>query len=70
MDLRKSTYVKNSNDLHLHCPVCGYEYTHLVKIDTVKDNEERLHATLHFTCENGCKFTHEVENRKGYTLIK
>lgn len=69
MILKKTDYVNDSNELHLHCPICDFEYTHLMDVQTFKDTEDRLAVTLYFECEEGHKFEHHIHNHKGYTLI-
>lgn len=71
MNLKKTDYVKDTDELHLLCPICNFEYTHLQKVDVSdgNDNEKRLAVTLEFSCENGHRFQHFIYNHKGYTLI-
>lgn len=69
MILKETDYVKGTNELHLHCPKCDFEYTHLVNVETFKDSEGRLAVSLFFECEEGHSFQHCIRNHKGYTLV-
>ena len=71
MNLKKTEFVKGTDDLHLHCPICNFEYIHLTNVETTEgtDTEKRLAVTLAFDCENGHEFEHHFYNHKGYTLV-
>jgi len=71
MNLKKTDYVKDTDELHLHCPICNFEYTHLQKVHVSEggDDEKRLAVTLELSCEKGHQFQHYIHNHKGYTLI-
>jgi hypothetical protein len=62
---------------HLHCPRCGFYYTHLSNITPGKYEN----VSLDFTCENcsprnndgdmdGIAFSIDISNHKGYTYIR
>jgi hypothetical protein len=68
-------FIKNNftdeNEMILACPVCGFEYTHLLKVSEYrsdKNSEERLGVALSFECENGHVFEYMLDNHKGYTV--
>ena len=55
--------MKDSNELHLYCPICDSEYTHLTGVQNSNDTENRLAVTLYFECEEGHKFEHHIRNQ-------
>lgn len=57
-----------SNEAHMLCPNCNFEYTHLIKITPTKI-DERLAVVLEFQCENDCMFSYTVYNHEGYTFV-
>jgi hypothetical protein len=65
MDFKKTQYCSN-NETILHCPVCGFDYVHLVSTETRQD--ERLSIVLNFECESGHKFSSYLNNHKGYMM--
>ncbi|HUH73908.1 MAG TPA: hypothetical protein VLZ75_05820 [Chitinophagales bacterium] len=69
MNLKETEYVKGTNELQLHCPICNFEYTHLKEVKTNLNKENRLEVILSFECEEQHVFEHRIHNHKGYTLI-
>lgn len=65
MNFIKTEYCSEGETI-LHCPVCQFEYVHLVSFSTSSD--ERLHITLKFECENGHNFTSYLHNHKSYMI--
>ena len=65
MDFKKTTYCADGETI-LHCPVCQFEYVHLVSFATTQD--DRLNITLNFECEEGHKFSAYLHNHKGYQI--
>lgn len=57
------------NELVLVCPVCGFEYTHLMKVVETKSDEGRMGVELQFECEEGHQFYADFRNHKGYTVV-
>lgn len=57
------------NDNALLCPKCGFDYTHLEKIEEYKEKDNRLCVKLHFSCEAGHKFSLDFHQHEGCTYI-
>ena len=48
----------------LHCPICGFTYTHISLGSSQDDN-----VIIFGTCEDGCEFTLQLVQRKGKTIV-
>ncbi|OQP43437.1 hypothetical protein A4H97_33945 [Niastella yeongjuensis] len=66
MNFRKTQWC-DENQTILHCPVCQFEYVHLMKITPVQ-SEDRLGVVLEFECEEGHQFSSLLHNHKGYMV--
>lgn len=58
------------NENKLLCPICGFDYTHLEKIEEYKEKDNRLCVKLHFYCENGDKFVIDIHQHEGMTYVQ
>jgi hypothetical protein len=56
----------DQNQQVLLCPICQFEYTHLVGIETSQSSEPGV--KLNFECEEGHKFSYRLYNHKGYEI--
>lgn len=70
MILKKTGMTPLSNETQLHCPLCEFEYTHLIHVETSSGLEGRLNTTLTFVCESGHEFKHDFSNHEGHTIVR
>jgi len=65
--------VKDSNEVKMLCPVCGYSFTSLTGLDgnsLITVHTHRSDCVLKFMCEKGHLFTYTLEFRRGETFVK
>lgn len=70
MNFKITDYDKEQPLLHCPIPGCQVEYTHLERVDEYTDEEGRKGVVLHFSCEEGHTFSHDLHNHKGYTMSR
>lgn len=59
-----------SQEIHLLCPICNYEYTHLDKIEEYLEKDGRLCVKLYFYGECGHKFIVNFHQHEGITYLE
>lgn len=54
---------------HLLCPMCGYHYTHLEKVEEYREKDNRLCVKLYFFGECGHTFVLDFHQHEGVTFL-
>jgi hypothetical protein len=54
----------------IRCPVCDFEYNHIVRMEMFQDTENKLHVIVFCKCEEGHHWQLNITDRKGWLIIE